>query len=248
MDEISKLKYFNEVAEHIVKGGMAKSGNNKSSLVTIMLAGDEIGITPIASVRNISNIKGNLSYSANLIAQLIDESKIYRYRIVEHNKEICSILFQEKNESDKWVDLGISEFTFAQAKAINLTRNPIWKSYTKALLFARAISQGFRWYSPSLGRGAILYTDEEMETASILDSQKKKTTKTTKEKKEKTSTKPFWVDADLTSPESVKSWSKTMLDMSDQEIEDLYNSTEPDSEGKVGLNFVENVTEIWEAM
>ncbi len=71
------------------------------------------------------------------------------------------------------LSMGISEFTIEKAQSakvwnakksafVPLTENnPNWKAYPENMLFARAISNGFRWYCQDI-TGAPVYTPEEL--------------------------------------------------------------------------------------
>ena len=103
-------------------------------------------------------IKGKPAIGANLIAAAIKRSGRSNYRIKRHDMTICEIEFLERN-GDKWEAVGLSTFTIEDARKAgtqNLDRFP------RNMLFARAISNGARWYTPDIFGGAPVYTPEEM--------------------------------------------------------------------------------------
>jgi hypothetical protein len=69
----------------------------------------------------------------------------------------CEIEFRERN-GDKWEIIGSSEFTAQDARAAG-TKN--MDKYARNMLFARAMSNGARWYCPDIFGGPV-YTPEEM--------------------------------------------------------------------------------------
>ena len=48
------------------------------------------------------------------------------------------------------------------AKAAGLTSKDNWKKYPRNMLFARAISNGQKWYAPDVYNGVTVYTPDEM--------------------------------------------------------------------------------------
>jgi hypothetical protein len=57
--------------------------------------------------------------------------------------------------------IGISTFSLDDARRAGLTSNPTWKSYPRNMLFARALSNGARWFCPDVFNGPV-YTPEEL--------------------------------------------------------------------------------------
>ena len=48
------------------------------------------------------------------------------------------------------------------ASAAGLTNKDNWKKYPRNMLFARAISNGQKWYAPDVYNGVTVYTPDEM--------------------------------------------------------------------------------------
>jgi hypothetical protein len=118
-----------------------------------ILAGKELGLPPFASMTGIHIIKGKPALGANLIAARIKASGKYNYRIIEHTDQVCRIAFFEGGEQ-----VGVSEFTLSDAKKAG-TQN--LDKFPKNMLFARALSNGGRWFTPDLFVTGV-YTPEEM--------------------------------------------------------------------------------------
>lgn len=130
-------------------------------MATKILAGREIGIGPFASVNGIHIIKGKPSIGANLMASAVKGSGRYDYRVKEMSSQKCVIEFFER-EGDKRVSIGLSDFTIAEATAAGLMANDTWKKFPKNMLFARALSNGVRWYCPDVFAGNTVYVPEEL--------------------------------------------------------------------------------------
>jgi hypothetical protein len=87
---------------------------------------------------------------------LVKRSGRYNYRVTEHDNDHCTIVFTEDKEQ-----IGVSTFTYEDAQAAGVARNPTWNKFRRNMLFARAMSNGCRWYCPDVFGGPI-YTPEEL--------------------------------------------------------------------------------------
>jgi hypothetical protein len=123
-----------------------------------IMAGREIGIGPFASVNGIHIIKGKPAIGANLMAGAVKSSGRYDYRVRELTATVCKIEYFQRN-GDKWESLGISEFTYAEATKAG-TQN--LDKFPKNMLFARAMSNGVRFYCPDIFSGNAVYVPEEL--------------------------------------------------------------------------------------
>jgi hypothetical protein len=117
-------------------------------------AGQEIGIPPFAAMTGIHIIQGKPTIGAGLIASRLKGSGKYDYRVVEASEKVCSIDFYQGNTK-----IGNSTFTIEDAKKA-LTKNI--DKFPKNMLFARAISNGVKWYCPDIFSGPV-YVPEEMQ-------------------------------------------------------------------------------------
>ena len=129
-----------------------------AQLATKILAGREMGLGPFAAVQGIHVIQGRPSLSANLIASAIKSSPKYDYKVKQLTSEICDLEFFER-VGGKLEPLGVSTFTAADARAAG-TQN--MQKFARNMLFARAISNGARWYCPDLFAGNAVYVPEEL--------------------------------------------------------------------------------------
>lgn len=129
-----------------------------AQLATKILAGREMGFGPFASVNGIHIIQGKPTVSANLMAAAVKASGRYDYRVRQMDDSAVSIEFFAivggKRES-----LGVSTFTMDDAKKAG-TQN--LQKFARNMLFARAMSNGVRWYCPDVFMAGGVYTPEEM--------------------------------------------------------------------------------------
>jgi len=121
-----------------------------------ILAGREMGIGPIGSVLGIRIQAGRVSMDAGLMAGAIKRSGRYDYRIGSHDEKGCVLEF-----FDNAVSVGFSSFSWDDATKAGLDKKDTWKNYPRNMLFARALSNGARWYCPGIFGGAV-YTHEEL--------------------------------------------------------------------------------------
>jgi hypothetical protein len=153
----------------LAQSGYFADSREAAQAVVKILAGQELGFGPIASMTGVNIIKGKVTLSANLIASAIKRSGRYNYRVVTMTDEACRVDFYEAGER-----IGTSEFTMQNAKDAGLATGDNWRKFPRNMLFARAISNGAKWYCPDLSGGPI-YTPDELgatvdgETGEVID-------------------------------------------------------------------------------
>lgn len=128
-----------------------------AQMATKILAGRELGYGPFASASGIHVIKGKPSLGANLMASAVKNHPKYDYRVRQLDDSGCVVEFFENGES-----LGKSKFTTKDAQTAGLTGNDNWKKYARNMFFARAMSNGVRWYCPDVFAGNAVYVPEEL--------------------------------------------------------------------------------------
>ena len=158
--EIQKINTTDimSIGKAFAESGMFTDIKSAAQAMVKIIAGQEIGIPPFASMSGIHIIQGKPTIGAGLIASSIKGSGKYDFRVVEHSEKICSIEFFQGKES-----LGISTFTIEDAKKAG-TKNI--DKFPKNMLFARAISNGVKFYTPDVFSGPV-YTPEEMEQVTV---------------------------------------------------------------------------------
>ena len=158
--EIQKINTADimSIGKAFAESGMFTDIKSAAQAIVKIQAGQEIGIPPFAAMSGIHIIQGKPTIGAGLIASSIKGSGKYDFRVVEHSEKICSIEFFQGKES-----LGISTFTIEDAKKAG-TKNI--DKFPKNMLFARAISNGVKFYTPDVFSGPV-YTPEEMEQVTI---------------------------------------------------------------------------------
>ena len=150
-----RWKDMMSMGDVLAKSGMFTDVKTQAQAVVKVMAGRELGIGPIVALTKIYVVQGRVALSAEVMAGLIKRHPDYDYRIVEHTDKICKLVFYHKGKS-----IGESTFTIEDAKRARVAHGVNWYKYPRNMLFARAISNGARWYCPHLIAGA--YTPDEM--------------------------------------------------------------------------------------
>ena len=141
----------------LAQSGYFSDAKQAAQAAVKVMAGEEVGLGPIASMTNIHIVQGKVTIGANMIAALIRRHPDYDYEVTEHTDKVCSIKFIYKGKP-----AGVSTFSMEDAATAGLTKNPTWRAHPRNMLFARAISNGAKWYAPDVSAGAPIYTPDEL--------------------------------------------------------------------------------------
>lgn len=145
------------VAKAFAESGMFADTKSMAQALVKIQAGQEIGIPPFASMTGIHIIQGKPTIGAGLIASAVKGSGKYDYKVKTMDEKICSIDFFQGTEN-----IGNSSFTIEEAKKAG-TKNI--DKFPKNMLFARAISNGVKWFCPDVFLGPVYVPEEfDMET------------------------------------------------------------------------------------
>jgi hypothetical protein len=127
-----------------------------------IMAGAELGIGPIASMRGIDIIKGEVSLSAGMVAAMVRRSGVYDYRVERWDNEACEIVFTRNRRPLT----PSSVFTLEDAKRAGLA-GPNYQKFPRNMLFARAMTNGARVHCPEVFVGAV-YTPDELVDGEVV--------------------------------------------------------------------------------
>lgn len=156
--QIMPVAEIQTMAKTFAESGMFTDAKGMAQAFVKIQAGQEIGIPPFAAMSGIHIIQGKPTLGAGLIASALKGSGKYDYRVKEMNDKICSIDFLQGTEV-----IGNSSFTIEDAKKA-LTKNI--DKFPKNMLFARAISNGVKWFCPDVFSGPV-YVPEEMPEVTV---------------------------------------------------------------------------------
>jgi hypothetical protein len=159
------LETLEKLSTYFIDSKLYGVGDQKALVaqaIVKMMAGKDLGISPFLAMKEIyiipSNNGNRFMYSANLVARLVKQSKIYNYKIVKLTNQECSIDFYENGQLE-----GNSMFTMQDAIDAGLATNPTYKKFPRNMLRNRAITNGAMWFCPLLGLGTIDGIAEENE-------------------------------------------------------------------------------------
>lgn len=145
------------LADIFAKSGMFQTDNGSQSaaqLVVKIMAGQEIGVAPFAAANGMQIIKGKCSPGANMMAAKVKSSGKYDYRVLRMDDQAVEIAFFQGDTK-----IGVSAFTIQDAQKAG-TQNI--QKFPRNMLFARALSNGVKWYCPDIFNGVATYTPDEM--------------------------------------------------------------------------------------
>ena len=130
-----------------------------------------VGTEQQSSIEVTQNAKGKITFGANMMASAVKKHPSYDYRVTEHTEKECVIDFYEiiydlKDRTPTKDKIGTSSFTIKDAIKAKVywesDKDSSWAKYPKAMLFARAMSAGVRYYCPDVFGHAPVYVPEEM--------------------------------------------------------------------------------------
>lgn len=151
MDDVERA------AKAMTASGFFADTKQAAQAVVKILAGQELGFGPFASMTGVHVIQNKPVLAANLMAAAVKRTGKYNYRVLTLTDDHCEIAFFEGGK-----EVGRSAFSMHDAEQAGLPNKDNWKKYPRNMLFARALSNGQKWYCPDVFNGATVYTPDEM--------------------------------------------------------------------------------------
>lgn len=145
------------VAAGLAASKVFKDVSSTQNAMAKILLGADLGLTPTQALMNIDVVEGNARVRSNQMAAWVRQHKDYDYRVLEHDADHCVIEFTYKGEI-----AGTSAYSMVDARAAGLVKEhpkAAWNAHPKNMLFARAMSNGVKWYAPDLTGGIAVYTE-----------------------------------------------------------------------------------------
>lgn len=158
--QITTVEETINMAKLFSESGMFSDTKQMAQAFVKIQAGKEMGINAFAAMTGINIIMGKPTLGAGLIASCVKGSGKYDYKVKEMSDTKCSIDFFEGK-----VLLGNSTFSIDDAKKQG-TKN--LDKFPKNMLFARAISNGQKWFCPDVFQMPV-YVPEEMNQETTED-------------------------------------------------------------------------------
>lgn len=133
-------------------GFLPRAIQKPAQALAIILAGQELGLPPMQSLRQIHVVEGKPVLSAELMLSLFKRQG-GQAKWVESTDD-KAVLFLRHPNGDEHTE----SFTMQEAQRAGVTGKDNWRKYPKAMLKARCISAGIR----ALGEAAGFYMPEEV--------------------------------------------------------------------------------------
>lgn len=153
----SDLDQIFHLAAAILPSGMLPDHiKSEGAAVAIILAGRELGLPPMVSLRTIRLVKGNVTIDASQQLALVHAAG-WRSTWKESTNQAATLELSRAGQ-----DPHLQTFTIQDAKLAGLTGKDPWRKYPAAMLRARCISAAVRAACPGVLSG--VYTPEELET------------------------------------------------------------------------------------
>lgn len=132
---------------------------NADNITAAVLAGQELGIPPMAALRSIDVIHGTPGMRAHAMRGLV-QSKGHQVQLVESSEEKCVIRGRRKGESDD--DWQHVTWSIKRAEKLGLTGKGEWKKQPQTMLVARATGEICRLIASDVLH-AMPYASEELD-------------------------------------------------------------------------------------
>lgn len=146
------------IGEVLARSGYFTDAKAAAQAAVKVMAGEELGIGPVAAMNGIHVVKGKPALSAALMVALVNRTGTMRVIVKRHTDTECALALVLTATG---VEIGESVFTIADAAQAGLAGSDTWKQYPRNMLYARAASNLVRWHCPEVTMGPV-YTPEEL--------------------------------------------------------------------------------------
>jgi hypothetical protein len=167
--QLTSLDDLFRLANALAQSGCFSDARGAAQAIVKILAGRELGIGPVASMTGIHIIEGKPSPGSHILAAAIRRSGVYDYEIIEHTDQVCAVRFLRRTAEGTWQEQGVERITLQEAieKGWHLTaggkvKGP-WQKTPKNLLFARVMTNGYKFHCPDVASGMLLYDADELD-------------------------------------------------------------------------------------
>jgi hypothetical protein len=122
--------------------------NKSADVFTMILYGQDLGLSPMQSIQGIYVVKGKPMLAAQTWIALTRRAG-HRLSVVEHTAEKCTVEITRGDTGEKHVET----FTIEDARTAKLTSNDTYTKHPKRMLLARAVSNGCKFICPEIALG-----------------------------------------------------------------------------------------------
>lgn len=144
------------VASKLFSGSDSSKDEQVAQALVRITLGYSLNVSPAVAMSQIHIVKGHPMMAATLMAALVKRSERYDYRVTKLNNDGCTIQFLQGAEV-----IGTSEYTMRDAQTAGLAGGTNYRGNPRNMLYARAMSNGCRWFCPDVFMGTVY---DEFET------------------------------------------------------------------------------------
>ncbi len=165
------------LAKALALSGLFPDARKAEQALAKILVGREMGLGAVQSMTGIYIVEGKPMVAAVTLGSFVRGIPDYDYRVLSHSDQECSIQFGRgeapgRDAEGEWLPwptaLGTSSFSMVDAEKAGLVKDKSgWAKYPRNMLFARAMSNGVKWYCPDATHGIPVYYEGEIEHRSI---------------------------------------------------------------------------------
>jgi hypothetical protein len=150
------------LATQLAKSGLlGKSVQRPEAAFAVILAGRELGLTAMQSLRSIHVIEGKPSLSADLMVALVKRSPTCKFfKLAKSTNEVATYVTDRIGEGETEMS-----FTMEDARLAGVASKDNWRKYPAAMLRARCIAALARAVYPDLLAGIYEADSEEIAAA-----------------------------------------------------------------------------------
>lgn len=173
MNDIATYTQLQEISNSLSPSKLHQHRNPADAYFAVMI-GQDLGLSPAASLQNIYNVNGMPALKADMKLALVKRHPEYAGCEIEGDHLSCTVTLYRKNGTDK-PDKVVSKFTIQDAERAKLVGKDNWKAYPQRMLKARALSYACNDLFPDAMIGLISHEEAMDITRPIsLDTPKRK--------------------------------------------------------------------------
>ena len=160
---------LSQLGAAFTKSGFFRDIRDASQAIVKIMAGQELGMPPVASMRGIHVFEGHVELSGATMAGLLKASGRYRIRTRTPLDDTlkAEIEFFERVDG-QWESVGVSRYSLEEAKRAGLLGKKNWQTAPADMLWNRAMSRGWRRYCQDVGLAPV-YAPGEVREAGIAE-------------------------------------------------------------------------------
>jgi hypothetical protein len=151
------------LAKVFYASGIFKDIKSEAQAVVKILAGREMGLTPIQSMTNVYVLENKVGYETKVFLSKVKKSGKYdySYKFIDGKDgklESCEVTFYSKENGER-VLIGSSSFSVYDAAKLGLINKSNYKNYLDLMLFYRAAIKGIKMCCPDILDGAAVHEE-----------------------------------------------------------------------------------------